>query len=62
MERQILDGIVVLNELIDEVKKNKQKIILFKVDLAKAYDAIDWDYLDEMMFGLNCCTTKRKWM
>lgn len=42
--RQILDGIVVLNELIDEAKKKKIKRIIFKVDFAKAYDTVDWDF------------------
>lgn len=47
--RQILDGIIVLNEMIDEAKKKKLQRIFFKVDFEKAYNSIDWDYLEEMM-------------
>jgi hypothetical protein len=47
--RQILDGILVANEVVDEARKCKKELILFKVDLEKAYDSIDWNYLDEVM-------------
>lgn len=56
--RQITDGIVVLNEIIDEIKKRKRKWTVFKVDFAKAYDSVSWELLEEMMIGLNCCS---KW-
>lgn len=60
--RQILDGIVILNELIDEAKRKKIKIVIFKVDFAKAYDTVDWDFLDEMMEGLNFSSRWRMWI
>lgn len=60
--RYILDGIVILNELIDEAKKRKLKRIIFKVDFAKAYDTIEWNFLDEMMCGLNFSPKWRKWI
>lgn len=60
--RQILDGIVILNELIDEAKRKNQKRVIFKVDFAKAYDTVDWDFLDEMMMGLNFSQKWRKWV
>lgn len=50
--RQILDGVAILNEVIDEAKKKKMNGIFFKVDFKKAYNSIDWGYLDEMMMGL----------
>lgn len=45
--RNILDGVVVLNEVMDEARSRKKGWI--KVDFAKAYDSIDCDYLIEMM-------------
>lgn len=39
--RQILDGILVANEVVDEARKCKNELILFKVDFEKAYDFID---------------------
>lgn len=41
----ILDGAVVANEIVDEVKKSKRKLFLFKIDFEKAYDSVDWDFL-----------------
>jgi len=38
---QILDGILVANEVVDEARKCKKELILFKVDFEKAYDSID---------------------
>lgn len=47
--RFILDGVVVLNEAIEEAKKSKVKRIIFKADFAKAFDSICWDYLLDVM-------------
>jgi len=47
--RQILDGILVANEIVDEAHWCKKDLILFKVDFEKAYDSIVWGYLDEVM-------------
>jgi len=43
--RQILDDIVLANKIVDEAKRAKKDLILFKVDFKKAYDFVDWDYL-----------------
>lgn len=39
--RHIMDGILILNEALDEAKKKKLGRFLFKVDFAKAFDSID---------------------
>lgn len=39
--RNILDGVVVLNELLEEARQKKRRWIVFKVDFAKAFDSID---------------------
>ncbi|GKD29268.1 RNA-directed DNA polymerase, eukaryota, reverse transcriptase zinc-binding domain protein [Tanacetum coccineum] len=41
-ERFILNGILIANETVDFVKKNKRKGLIFKVDFKKAYDSINW--------------------
>jgi len=48
-DRQILDGILITNEVVDEAKKSKKELMLFKVDFEKAYDSVDWGYLDAVM-------------
>lgn len=49
--KYILD--LVLNEAIDEAKKRKIEKIFFKIDFAKAYDSVDWGFLNLMMECFN---------
>ncbi|GKB88076.1 RNA-directed DNA polymerase, eukaryota, reverse transcriptase zinc-binding domain protein [Tanacetum coccineum] len=53
--RQILDGPVILSEIIEWYKKQKKKLLIFKVDFEKAFDSISWNYLihilDSFGFG-----------
>ncbi|MCH83870.1 cysteine-rich receptor-like protein kinase [Trifolium medium] len=48
-DRQIIDGILIANEVVDEARKSKNELLLFKVDFEKAYDSVDWGYLDAVM-------------
>lgn len=48
-DRHILDGVVVANELVDEIRKKKISAFLFKIDFEKAYDSVSWEYLLDMM-------------
>ncbi|GJR41094.1 putative RNA-directed DNA polymerase, eukaryota, reverse transcriptase zinc-binding domain protein [Tanacetum coccineum] len=50
--RQILDGPLMLNEIIDWYKKRHKKMLIFKVDFKKAYDSVHWNYLDFMLNNL----------
>ena len=47
--RQILDATLVANEVIDSVLKRKESGVLCKLDLKKAYDWINWDFLLSVM-------------
>jgi hypothetical protein len=40
-QRQILDGVVVLNEVMDLAKRRKNDCLLFKVDFERAYDSVN---------------------
>jgi len=60
--RQILDGILIANEVVDEARKTKKELLLFKVDFEKAYDSVDWGYLDSVMGNMGFSTLWRKWM
>ncbi|RVW30293.1 Transposon TX1 uncharacterized 149 kDa protein [Vitis vinifera] len=55
--RQILNAALVANEVIDSVLKRKESGVLCKLDLEKAYDRINWDFLLSVMqrmgFGRN---------
>ncbi|RHN56552.1 putative RNA-directed DNA polymerase [Medicago truncatula] len=60
--RQILDGILIANEVVDEAKKFKKDLMLFKVDFEKAYDSVEWDYLDSVMERMSFPVLWRKWI
>ena len=47
--RQILDCSLVANEVIDEIKKKGIGGLIFKVDFEKAYDSVDWFFMDAIM-------------
>ncbi|GAU51587.1 hypothetical protein TSUD_414310 [Trifolium subterraneum] len=60
--RQILDGILIANEVVDEARRSKKDLMLFKVDFEKAYDSVDWGYLDSVMGSMGFPTLWRKWI
>ena len=47
--RQILDAVLIANEAVDSTLRGKEKGILCKLDIEKAYDHIRWDFLLKMM-------------
>ncbi|CAJ2672096.1 unnamed protein product [Trifolium pratense] len=61
-DRQILDGILVANEVVDEARRSKKELMLFKVDFEKAYDSVDWGYLDDIMERMSFPVLWRKWI
>jgi len=40
-DRQILDGILIPNKVVDEARKSKVELMLFKVDFEKTYGFVD---------------------
>lgn len=49
--RNILEGVVVLHEVIHELERSKKKGIILKIDFEKAYDKVRWDFLEEVLRG-----------
>lgn len=60
--RNILDGVVVLNEAMEDAKKRKKKLFIFKVDFAKAYDSVEWEYLMDMLRHMNFPSRWLRWV
>ena len=42
--RQILDGPLMVKEIVDWFKKKKRSLMNFKVDFEKAFDSVSWDF------------------
>jgi hypothetical protein len=61
-DRQILDGILIANEVVDEARRLKRELLLFKVDFEKAYDSVDWSYLEAVMGKMGFPSLWRKWI
>ncbi|GKV28181.1 hypothetical protein SLEP1_g37265 [Rubroshorea leprosula] len=60
--RQITDGLLILNEVVEEIRRKKISSFIFKADFEKAYDSVNWDFLDEMMRRLGFGEKWRLWI
>ena len=56
---QILDASLIANEAIDSMLKKKEKGVLCKLDIEKAYDKINWNFLTAVFGKMGF---KEKWM
>ncbi|GKE49611.1 RNA-directed DNA polymerase, eukaryota, partial [Tanacetum coccineum] len=62
LNRQILDGPFIINEILSRCKFKNQQAMIFKVDFAKAYDSIRWDYLDDVLSSFGFGPKWRSWI
>lgn len=60
--KQLLDSVVTLNEVIEDTKLIKKKCIKFKIDFMKAYDSVEWSYLESLMERFAFDAKWIKWM
>lgn len=51
----LVNGVVVVKELVDLAKKTKKSFFIFKMDFDKVYDLVSWTFMDYMLslFGFN---------
>lgn len=51
--RSILDGPLIVNEILSWLRRSKKKALIFKVDFEKAFDCISWEFLDSVIEQMN---------
>nr|GEU76588.1 putative RNA-directed DNA polymerase, eukaryota, reverse transcriptase zinc-binding domain protein [Tanacetum cinerariifolium] len=59
---QILEGPFIISEILSWCKQKRQHAMIFKVDFAKAYDSIRWDYLDNVLNSFGFGSKWRSWI
>ncbi|GJU46606.1 RNA-directed DNA polymerase, eukaryota [Tanacetum coccineum] len=60
--QQILDGPMILSEVIHWCNQKKKNAMIFEVDFKKAYDSVWWDFLDMIMCQFGFGDTWRGWI
>jgi hypothetical protein len=60
--RNLTDGVVVINEVVDLAVRSKRECLIFKVDFEKAYDTVSWSFLDYMLRRVGFGDRWRAWM
>ena len=60
--RQILDVVLIVNEVLDEKRRSREEEIVFKIDFEKAYDPVDWGFLDHVLERKGFSPKWRSWM
>ena len=57
-----MDAVLIANELVDEKKRSREDWVVFKIDFKKAYDDVDWDFLDHVLERKWFSSRWRSWM
>ncbi|KAL5539045.1 hypothetical protein UlMin_044773 [Ulmus minor] len=60
--RQILDVVLVATEAVEDYRKRGKRGVIFKVDFEKAYDLVNWDFLDFVLEKKGFGVRWRSWM
>jgi hypothetical protein len=60
--RQLVDGVVIVNEVVDLAKRTGRNCLIFKVDFEKAYDSVEWSFLDYMLERFGFCSQWKGWI
>ena len=47
--RYILDGVLSIHEVLHELRIKKKKGIVLKLDFEKAYDKVNWKFLQDVL-------------
>ena len=59
--RNILEGFLILHEVVHELKTKSKRELIIKIDFEKAYDKVRWSFLDQVMTGKGLHDTWFSW-
>lgn len=62
MERQILDGVLIANEVIPWLKRHKKEAVLLKIYFQKAYDTRSGGFLEHIQEMMGFGSIWREWI
>ena len=57
-----MDAVLIANEIVDEKRRSGEEGVVFKIDFEKAYDHVNWDFLDHVLEKKGFSPRWRKWM
>jgi hypothetical protein len=60
--RYILEGVVILHEILHELRSRKSQGIILKLDFEKAYDKVHWGFMFEVLKKKNFPQKCLEWM
>ncbi|MCI26762.1 LINE-1 reverse transcriptase like, partial [Trifolium medium] len=60
--KHLVDGVVMVNEVVDLARRTGQGCLILKVDFEKAYDSVEWSFLDYMLDRFGFCSKWRDWI
>ncbi|XP_060969805.1 secreted RxLR effector protein 78-like [Cannabis sativa] len=60
--RQILDSVLIANETVEDYRCKGKSGLVLKIDFEKAYDRVDWNFLDLVLCKKGFGVTWRKWI
>ncbi|GJY57007.1 putative RNA-directed DNA polymerase, eukaryota, reverse transcriptase zinc-binding domain protein [Tanacetum coccineum] len=59
--QQILDGPLMVNEVVKWSKRKKSQLMVFKIDFEKAFDSVSWDFLLQFMHFMDDALLIGEW-
>lgn len=60
--KQILDGVVIASEAIHSMSTSKERAMFIKLDMAKAYDRVNWDFLRKVLLAFGFSQEWVRWV
>ena len=60
--RKILDGAILVHEVLHSLKSTRQPGMMIKLDIEKDYDKLSWKFLEKMLEAYGFCQCWVEWV